>query len=68
VLTGEENNRRPRFRPITTGVTVGNKTVVRSGLSEGERVMLSFPPGTRPQGSGTPRGMTPFGGQPRRMR
>jgi len=68
VLTGEENNRRPRFRPITTGVTVGNKTVVRSGLSEGERVMLSFPPGARPQGNGTPRGMTPFGGQPRRMR
>ncbi|ARV59295.1 efflux transporter periplasmic adaptor subunit [Nostocales cyanobacterium HT-58-2] len=62
------NNRRPRFRPITTGVTVGNKTVVRSGLQEGERVMLSFPAGQRPQGSGTSRGMTPFGGPPTRFR
>ncbi|GAB1543591.1 efflux RND transporter periplasmic adaptor subunit [Scytonema sp. NUACC21] len=69
VLSGEGDRKRPKFRPITTGVTVGNKTVVRSGVREGEQVLLSFPPGARPQGM-TPR-MMPFGGGPggsRRMR
>jgi len=42
-------NRRSEFRPITTGVSVSDKTVVLSGLKAGDRVMLSFPPGERPQ-------------------
>ncbi|WP_243147444.1 efflux RND transporter periplasmic adaptor subunit [Scytonema sp. UIC 10036] len=66
----EGNRKRPQFRPISTGVTVGNKTVVRSGLREGEQVLLSFPPGARPQQGMNPR-MSPFGGGgglPRRMR
>ncbi|KAF3885233.1 MULTISPECIES: efflux RND transporter periplasmic adaptor subunit [Nostocales] len=57
----EGNRKRPRFRPISTGVTVRNKTVVRSGLSEGEQILLSFPPGSRPQQGMGPR-MSPFGG------
>jgi HlyD family secretion protein len=43
----------PAFRPITTGVTVGNKTVVRSGLKAGDRILLSFPANARPT-SGAP--------------
>lgn len=66
VLTQAKDKNTPQFRPITTGVSVGNKTVVRSGLSEGERVLLNFPPGARPQFSGSP--MSPFGGGSRRLR
>jgi HlyD family secretion protein len=36
------------FRPIQTGVTVGNQTEVQSGLRENERVLLSFPGDTKP--------------------
>lgn len=35
-------------------LTVNNFTEVKSGLTENERVLLSFPPGSRPQS--TPRG------------
>ncbi len=49
VMTGEKGDRRSEFRPITTGVNVNDKTVVQSGLKEGDRVMLSFPQGERPQ-------------------
>ncbi|MFB2968757.1 efflux RND transporter periplasmic adaptor subunit [Aerosakkonema sp. BLCC-F183] len=54
---------RPQFKPITTGQTVENKTVVVSGLEEGEQVLISFPQG-RPQ-TRTPSlipGMGPPGG------
>ncbi|MBD2438027.1 efflux RND transporter periplasmic adaptor subunit [Nostoc sp. FACHB-110] len=47
-------NDQPRFTRIETGVTVNNFTEVKSGLSGNEKVMLSFPPGSRPQS--TPRG------------
>lgn len=50
VFGGEQGNRRRQFRPIKTGVTVDDKTVVLSGLKEGERVLISFPQGDRPQG------------------
>jgi HlyD family secretion protein len=40
---------KPRFTPIQTGVTVNSKTEVKSGLKGTERVLISFPPGTRPQ-------------------
>ncbi|NJM71632.1 MAG: efflux RND transporter periplasmic adaptor subunit [Scytonema sp. RU_4_4] len=66
VFTGNENRKQSEFRPITTGVSVGQKTVVRSGLREGEQVMLSFPPGARPQLNSSP--MMPFGGPSRRLR
>ncbi|MBW4560408.1 MAG: efflux RND transporter periplasmic adaptor subunit [Mojavia pulchra JT2-VF2] len=51
-VPGEDNN--PVFTRIETGVTVNNFTEVKSGLTGNERVLLSFPPGSRPQS--TPRG------------
>ncbi|MDM9381716.1 efflux RND transporter periplasmic adaptor subunit [Chlorogloeopsis sp. ULAP01] len=42
------------FTPIKTGATANNFTEVKSGLQGTERVLLSFPPGSRPQS--TPRG------------
>ena len=64
-LMGRGENRRPRFQPITTGATVEDKTVVVSGIDEGDRVMISFPQGQRPA-SRTPSmfpGMGPGGGR-----
>jgi HlyD family secretion protein len=37
----------PVFTPIVVGTTVNDKTEVKSGLSGNERVLLSFPAGTR---------------------
>ncbi|MEH2353456.1 efflux RND transporter periplasmic adaptor subunit [Nostoc sp.] len=37
----------PVFMPIVVGTTVNDKTEVKSGLTGNERVLLSFPPGTR---------------------
>jgi HlyD family secretion protein len=53
VFVAGENN-KPVFTRIETGVTVNNFTEVKSGLQGNERVLLSFPPGSRPQS--TPRG------------
>lgn len=47
-------NNQSVFTPIETGATVNNFTEVKSGLKGDERVLLSFPPGMRPQS--TPRG------------
>ncbi len=38
----------PVFVPVVVGTTVNDKTEVKSGLTGTERVLLSFPPGTRP--------------------
>jgi HlyD family secretion protein len=43
---GQDN--RSEFVPITTGMTVNDKTEVRSGLREGDRVFITFPEGQRP--------------------
>ncbi|MBF2067847.1 MAG: biotin/lipoyl-binding protein [Calothrix sp. C42_A2020_038] len=51
-VAGKDN--QPIFTQIETGVTVNNFTEVKSGLKGNERVLLSFPPGSRPQS--TPRG------------
>ncbi|MBD0265092.1 MAG: efflux RND transporter periplasmic adaptor subunit [Tolypothrix sp. Co-bin9] len=51
-VAGEDNN--PVFTRIQTGATVDKYTEVKSGLKGNERVLLSFPPGSRPQS--TPRG------------
>jgi HlyD family secretion protein len=37
----------PVFVPVVVGTTVDDKTEVKSGLTGTERVLLSFPPGTR---------------------
>lgn len=42
----------PVFTPIVVGTTVNDKTEVKSGLSGNERVLLSFPAGTRKVSSG----------------
>ncbi|AUT03598.1 efflux transporter periplasmic adaptor subunit [Nostoc sp. CENA543] len=58
---------RPVFTPIETGVTANNFTEVKSGLTGNEKVLLSFPPGTRTQS--TPRGgLLPGTGGGRRSR
>src|SRR5919199_5364690 len=51
-VQGSDN--KPKFTRIETGVTVNNKTEVKSGLQGNERVLISFPPGTRTQSQ--PRG------------
>lgn len=62
VMSGEKGNRRPEFRPITTSVSTDDgKTVVLSGLTEGDRVLTSFPQGDRPQ-SRTPSLVPGMGG------
>jgi HlyD family secretion protein len=49
-------NGEPIFVSITTGANVSGKTEVKSGLTGTERVLLSFPPGKRPQSKeGVPR-------------
>ena len=48
VFVAGENN-KPVFTPIVTGVTVNDKTEIRSGLTGTERVFISFPPGSRPK-------------------
>ncbi|WP_404790512.1 biotin/lipoyl-binding protein [Altericista sp. CCNU0014] len=45
---------KPEFVPIEAGVTVQNRTEVKSGLQEAETVLLTFPPGERPKSSGFP--------------
>jgi HlyD family secretion protein len=42
-------NGDPAFTLITTGASINGKTEVQSGLKGTERVLLSFPPGKRPQ-------------------
>ncbi|MGJ5673112.1 MAG: efflux RND transporter periplasmic adaptor subunit [Nostochopsis sp.] len=54
-VPGADN--KPKFTPIQAGITVNNFTEVKSGLKGNERVLVSFPPGSRPQS--TPRGIFP---------
>jgi HlyD family secretion protein len=49
---------RPRFTPIQTGVTVGNQTEVRSGLTGNEQILISAPS----QSSGSQSGRLPIPG------
>ena len=42
----------PVFTPIVVGTTANDKTEVKSGLTGNERVLLSFPAGTRKASSG----------------
>ena len=61
-LVGQGENARPRFKPVTTGITVEGKTVVVSGVEEGDKVMITFPKGERPA-SRTPSLMPGMGPQ-----
>ncbi len=57
---------KPVFIPIKTGMTVDDKTEVRSGLKGNEKVLISLPPGLRPKSqnpsSGGIPGLQPGGG------
>jgi len=70
VLLASQGQGKPRFQRITTGATVDDKTIVESGLKEGDRVLISFPKGERPQSRtpsifpGAPGGGSPGGGSP----
>ncbi len=54
---------KSEFIPITTGVTVNDKTEIRSGLQENDRILTTFPEGKRPKSQipGSPG--APSGGQ-----
>ncbi|GAA6614727.1 efflux RND transporter periplasmic adaptor subunit [Scytonema sp. NUACC26] len=42
-------DKKPIFKPIAIGLTVGDRTEVKSGLTGNERVLISFPPGMQPK-------------------
>lgn len=46
-LWGQDN--RSKFVPIVTGITVNDKTEVRSGVAENDRIFITFPEGQRPR-------------------
>lgn len=60
VFVAKEND-RPDFLPVVTGITVNDKTEIKSGLKGNERVFISFPPGFRKLSQ--PRGIPGFGGR-----
>ena len=41
-------NNQAEFVPIKTGLTVNDKTEIRSGLQEKDRILITFPDGKRP--------------------
>ena len=67
-------NQPPRFVPITTGVTVNDRTEVKSGLDGTEHILINVPSQAPPQagfrwknlfgGANTPPGGGPPGGGP----
>jgi HlyD family secretion protein len=50
-------DKKPQFVPVETGVTVKNKTQVRSGITGDISVLISFPPGIKPNSQ--PQGIFP---------
>ncbi|WP_271251900.1 efflux RND transporter periplasmic adaptor subunit [Pseudanabaena sp. Chao 1811] len=60
VYVKTEQNTTPVFTQIETGVTVDDKTEVKSGLNGDEKIFVSFPEGSRPKTEprGVP-GLTP---------
>ena len=42
-------NNQAEFVPIKTGLTVNDKTEIRSGLQEKDRILITFPDGKRPR-------------------
>ena len=42
-------DKKPIFKPIKIGTTVGERTEVKSGLTRNEQVLISFPPGMQPK-------------------
>lgn len=42
-------DKKPVFKSIEIGTTINEQTEVKSGLTNHDRVLISFPPGTQPQ-------------------
>jgi HlyD family secretion protein len=57
-------NGQPEFVPITTGMTVNDKTEVRSGLQEKDQILITFPDGKRPISRVPGASGMPGGGRP----
>jgi HlyD family secretion protein len=62
----EQADGKAVFRPIETGVTVGNQTEVRYGIEEGEQILLtsSEGKGSKSQDSPAPGGLFPMPAPP----
>jgi HlyD family secretion protein len=50
-------DKKPQFVNVETGVTVKNKTQIRSGITDNAQVLISFPPEMKP--SSQPKGLFP---------
>jgi HlyD family secretion protein len=42
-------DKKPVFKPISIGTIVGEQTEVKSGLTQNEQVLISFPSGMEPK-------------------
>jgi HlyD family secretion protein len=45
-------NRKPEFKPVTIGLTLGDQTQILEGLRPGERVFIDLPEESRPKEEG----------------
>ena len=43
VMIPDKNN-RPKFKPVTIGISVDDQTQILSGVSSGEKVFIDLPP------------------------
>ncbi len=66
VYVKTDQSETPVFRPIETGVTVDDKTEVKSGLTGNEKIFVSFPEGSRPRTN--PSGIPGLSPSPQRSR
>ncbi|NUN65602.1 efflux RND transporter periplasmic adaptor subunit [Pseudanabaena biceps] len=66
VYVKTEQSETPVFTTIETGVTIGNQTEIKSGLTGEEKIFVSFPEGTRPRTE--PRGVPGLSPSPQRSR
>ncbi|MBD2177782.1 efflux RND transporter periplasmic adaptor subunit [Pseudanabaena sp. FACHB-1998] len=66
VYVKTDQSETPVFTPIETGVTVDDKTEVKSGLTGNEKIYVSFPEGSRPRSN--PSGIPGLSPSPQRSR
>jgi HlyD family secretion protein len=66
VYVKTDQSETPVFTPIETGLTVDDKTEVKSGLTGNEKIFVSFPEGSRPKTN--PTGIPGLSPSPQRSR
>ncbi len=66
VYVKTDQSETPVFTQIETGVTVDDKTEIKSGLTGNEKLFVSFPEGSRPKSE--PRGIPGLSPSPQRSR